>query len=459
MASSYYPYETQAEDLLKQAEINRRTSAGRIRTEEDPGPPQPIPVPQQPPQQTWAQRNLPQTADYAAAKQQEIDALNAQGNRAGAIGTGVAGGIGTLVAGATEAGGKVLGPLADAASRFTGGLFGGNAAVAPSAATPRVSPPAATQGIPSQDAAKAGVTQSMSPAEAGVTQSVSIPQSTIAAMGKAPTDEQQARTMIGNPYINAELARYKAQEDQAYQQKQGAMRDHLAYVNARTTQDKAEDRARFATWEAKNSVLAGLPGNRKALLLEKSAADAALGAAERGMSDYYAKGVPGGNRNYIQELNQQVIADQKGQELAGRATRNAAEAESAKADADSRKVDSESKRQILDLQKALAAAKTPEERRAIEQKLGAMTGKGESAKGVVMKVPTGQMDQFGQPGHKEILVDPATGKVMFDPSAGPTKTAGPSLDDFLKAARADPRNKAHSDEALKDYYTKTYGAR
>ncbi|MES2488538.1 MAG: hypothetical protein V4607_02015 [Pseudomonadota bacterium] len=72
-------------------------------------------------------------------------------------------------------------------------------------------------------------------------------------------------------------------------------------------------------------------------------------------------------------------------------------------------------------------------------------------------------DSFGQPIMADSLYDSENKKWLTPPSgaAQPAMGSGgqeaPTLDKFLAAAKADPRNKGQSDDQLKAYYQRTYG--
>lgn len=68
------------------------------------------------------------------------------------------------------------------------------------------------------------------------------------------------------------------------------------------------------------------------------------------------------------------------------------------------------------------------------------------------------IDQFGAPIKVRSLFDTRSGQVVGGGQQAPAMgSSAPKLEDFLKAAKADPRNKGVSDEELKAYFNSTYG--
>jgi hypothetical protein len=74
----------------------------------------------------------------------------------------------------------------------------------------------------------------------------------------------------------------------------------------------------------------------------------------------------------------------------------------------------------------------------------------------VLIAPTATTDAQGNVVKGYDVLDARTGQRI---SGGQQQSAGPTMDAFIEAAKKDPRNRGVSDDDLKAYYTKTYGAR
>jgi hypothetical protein len=389
--------------------------------------------PQTPRPQSFFRADAP-GGGYLKDQLNEAGVMRDQGNLAGAAGAALRGLATSPVVAVGESFqrvGQELAPAWDAANRFTRGALGMDPYKAPNAVPgPSVQVPRGPQGgqfAPTNEGPLGvGVTGQPAPRDNfGPNQSVQVPTSSIptsgpisSMMGQGMRDEAQARAVIGNPYINAELQRIQANENQGQQDKMNAMQRNVGYAQAWTQQRDAESNARVANFAARNGadmVLAGgISRNQnpqqQAILANQKNANESLMLANANMTN--AANPKPQSRDYITELNRQQLTDQKGQELAGRGDKNRAEASKDMMDA-------ASKKQAIELQQRLMNAKTPEERKQIEDMLVALHGRAQPQdKVAVIDVDTGQKDMMGQPIYKKAAVNVTTGQIIGDPGNG-----------------------------------------
>ena len=101
------------------------------------------------------------------------------------------------------------------------------------------------------------------------------------------------------------------------------------------------------------------------------------------------------------------------------------------------------------LQEAYAAEKDPAKREAIGQQLQTLSGRFEKSstggnRVIALKVPTGELDRFGQPIETHILYDQESGK-MVDPRTALVNTQ-PSREQIIARAKASVEKGAKKEE-------------
>jgi hypothetical protein len=391
--------------------------------------------PQTPRPQSFVRTDAP-GGGYLKDQMNEAGIMWDQGNKAGAAGAAIRGLATSPVVAVGESFqrvGQEAAPLWDAAGRFARGALGMDPYKAPNAVPgPSVQVPRGPQGgqfAPTNEG-PLGVGVAAPPPQAprdnfGPNQSVQVPTSSIptsgpisSMMGQGMRDEAQARAVIGNPYINAELQRIQANENQGQQDKMNAMQRNVGYAQAWTQQRDAESNARVANFAARNGADMVLSGGisrnqnpqQQAILANQKNANESLMLANANMTN--AVNPKPAGRDYITETNRQQLTEQKGMELAGRGDKNRAEASKDM-------MDVASKKQAIELQQRLMNAKTPEERKQIEDMLVALHGRTQPQdKVAVIDVDTGQKDMMGQPIYKKAAVNVTTGQIIGDPGNG-----------------------------------------
>src|SRR5574337_468069 len=146
-----------------------------------------------------------------------------------------------------------------------------------------------------------------------------------------------------------------------------------------------------------------------------------------------------------------LLANYAGMEQQDRAATNALNRQSTQ-------MDINHKQQMADYLKIALDPNAPaEQRAAATSAVYAMQGK--SAKGDQASYEPIYSQTQDMNGSTKTLADrfnKSTGE--YEPIQG-GKQAGPTLDAFISAAKQDPRNRGVSDDDLKAYYAKTYGAR
>lgn len=387
----------------------------------------------------------PPGGGYFTDRMAEAGAMYDRGNVAGAAGTAISGlvtsmpvAVGESLYGAGKAVNAAVGPVADAGMRFVRGAAGIEAPgpiASAAAAGPQNAVPGASVMVPRGPGPQygnegRGGPQAPAADPYGPGQSVAVPQGggtitmggTTVNVPTAPSaDAQQARAVIGNPLINAELQRYQAQDAQRVQQSNEAMRQNGAWADAWTAQRDAEGRARVANFTARNGadmVLRG--GNSRnnpqatAILAEQAAANAGLSEANKNLAGVY--GQKGPITDYVGQQQKQQALDQQGQKNANDAISKQADTAAKQADTEGKKLDAAAKKQLLELQQQLLGAKTPEERKSIEEKILAIHGRAAPQdKVAVIDVDTGQKDMMGQPIFKKAAINTVTGQFLGNP--------------------------------------------
>lgn len=244
--------------------------------------------------------------------------------------------------------------------------------------------------------------------------------------GAAPATPAMT-TEQANEYYGAQLRGMKAAEQQREQQgviaNNNLMRAEAARATAWQNDQTAQREAHIADWRATNSadvVLGargrnGISGERIAAQRSADAAGSKAMGARAALAAADAAVAGAGNGAYTSPLDdfaKQQQAVQGGQAAALNRPAVFAAQERAGVDLAGAKMDLDSRKQVAELDKAIAAETDPKTLAMLHNKRLAIAGKAPDNKVAVIDVDTGQKDMMGNPIFKKSAVNLATGEVL-----------------------------------------------
>lgn len=267
------------------------------------------------------------------------------------------------------------------------------------------------------------------------------------AVGAQPREPAAGvSTVPGRPDARFELAMMAAKEQQAAQARGDAMRANANWAQAWTQQRDAESAARVANFRATNGadmvLRGGNPEQRQAILADQAAANARLSGANAALTQ--ASNAPVQQRNFVQEaVTEEQMRDGRLNTAQARATGAITQQQ--------QQLKLEEQKRINEVGSQLAAAKTPEERESLQQKLLAMLGKdprdGTKVLPISMPDRTNEMGAVMKGGQGIVVMEPGKPPqiIGFGEGGTPQQGAGAPTQipiaavEMLKQQRNDPK--------------------